>query len=45
MRIMLGPLLRLKNWHVADVNLFWENIRINLHDQINMHHQLQQRKP
>jgi hypothetical protein len=45
MRIMLGPLLRLKNWHVADVNLFWENIRINLNDQILMHHQLQQRKP
>jgi hypothetical protein len=28
-----GPL---KNWHVADYNLFWENIRLNLTRQVEL---------
>lgn len=28
-----GPL---KNWHVADYNLFWENIRLKLTRQVEL---------
>lgn len=41
MKILLGPMLRLKNWHVADVNLFWENLRINLQHQIQVFNTIQ----
>jgi hypothetical protein len=41
MKVMLGPLLRLKNWHVADVNLFWENLRINLQQQMRVYREIQ----
>jgi hypothetical protein len=31
----LGALIRLKDWHVADYNLFWSNIRDNIALRIN----------
>ncbi|PCJ82264.1 MAG: hypothetical protein COA49_01850 [Bacteroidetes bacterium] len=31
----LGALIRLKDWHVADYNLFWPNIRENIALRIN----------
>jgi hypothetical protein len=31
----LGAIIRLKDWHVADYNLFWENIRENIALRIN----------
>lgn len=29
LRVPLGPLLQLRDWHIADYNLFWANIRHN----------------
>lgn len=29
LRVPLGPLLQLRDWHIADYNLFWANIRQN----------------
>jgi len=34
----LGALIRLKDWHVADYNLFWPNIRENIALRINSYY-------
>ena len=36
LRILGAALFAMKNWHVADYNLFWENIRHNLERQVEL---------
>lgn len=36
LRILGAALFAMKNWHVADYNLFWENIRYNLVRQVEL---------
>ena len=37
LRVLGAGLFAMKNWHVADYNLFWENIRTNLVRQVELH--------
>ena len=30
LRVLGAGMFAMKNWHVADYNLFWENIRLGL---------------
>ena len=36
LRVLGAALFAMKNWHVADYNLFWENIRLNLTRQVEL---------
>ena len=36
LRVLKAALFAMKNWHVADYNLFWENIRLNLTRQVEL---------
>ena len=36
LRVLGAGLFAMKNWHVADYNLFWENIRMNLIRQVEL---------
>lgn len=37
LRVLGAGLFAMKNWHVADYNLFWENIRTNLMQQVEFY--------
>jgi hypothetical protein len=39
LRVPLGPLLQLRDWHIADYNLFWANIRHNAEHRLARWHQ------
>ena len=38
LRVLGAGMFAMKNWHVADYNLFWENIRANLTKQVELYH-------
>lgn len=37
LRVLGAGMFAMKNWHVADYNLFWENIRLNLVKQVELY--------
>lgn len=37
LRVLGAGMFAMKNWHVADYNLFWENIRMNLIKQVELY--------
>ena len=43
LRVLGAAMFAMKNWHVADYNLFWENIRLNLVRQVELFHFAAQR--
>lgn len=44
LRVLGAGLFAMKNWHVADYNLFWENIRTNLVHQVELYGFAQERQ-
>lgn len=36
LRVLGAAMFAMKNWHVADYNLFWENIRVNVTQQAEL---------
>lgn len=36
LRVLGAGMFAMKNWHVADYNLFWDNIRLNLEKQVEL---------
>ena len=36
LRVLGAGMFAMKNWHVADYNLFWDNIRVNLEKQVEL---------
>lgn len=37
LRVLGAGMFAMKNWHVADYNLFWDNIRLNLKKQVELY--------
>lgn len=37
LRVLGSAMFAMKNWHVADYNLFWENVRTNLLKQVELY--------
>jgi len=37
LRVLGSGMFAMKNWHVADYNLFWENVRSNLEKQVELY--------